>query len=100
VLSPKQHVFAEVSLFLKHSCIHLSYTQLKRVIVPRVLSDSYRVPENKVHTYIHIRNCWTEMLARSLAEAGTITFILISDQIVDHCSKIDLRSYQDHMAVK
>jgi hypothetical protein len=34
------------------------------------------------------------------AEAGTITFILISDQIVDHCSKIDLRSYQDHMAVK
>jgi hypothetical protein len=34
------------------------------------------------------------------AEAGTITFILISDQIVDHCSKIDLRSYQDHMALK
>jgi hypothetical protein len=33
-------------------------------------------------------------------EAGTITFILISDQIVDHYSKIDLRSYQDHMAVK
>jgi hypothetical protein len=32
-----------------------------------------------------------------LAEAGTITFILISDQIVDHCSKIDLRSDQDHM---
>jgi hypothetical protein len=35
-----------------------------------------------------------------MAEAGTITFILISDQIVDHCSKIDIRSYQDHMAVK
>jgi hypothetical protein len=35
-----------------------------------------------------------------LSEAGTITFILISDQIVDQCSKIDLRSYQDHMAVK
>jgi hypothetical protein len=34
------------------------------------------------------------------SEAGTITFILISDQIVDHYSKIDLRSYQDHMAVK
>jgi hypothetical protein len=34
------------------------------------------------------------------AEAGTITFILITDQIVDHWSKIDLRSYQDHMAVK
>jgi hypothetical protein len=41
--------------------------------------------------------CWALWL---LAEAGTITFILISDQIVDHCSKIDLRSYQDHMAVK
>jgi hypothetical protein len=35
-----------------------------------------------------------------LSEAGTITFILISDHIVDQCSKIDLRSYQDHMAVK
>jgi hypothetical protein len=29
------------------------------------------------------------------AEAGTITFILISDHILDHCSKIDLRSYQE-----
>jgi hypothetical protein len=42
----------------------------------------------------------TENRGRSITEAGTITFILISDQIVDHCSKIDLRSYQDHMAVK
>jgi hypothetical protein len=33
-------------------------------------------------------------------EAGTITFILISDHILDHCSKIDLRSYQDHIAVQ
>jgi hypothetical protein len=33
-------------------------------------------------------------------EAGTITFILISDHILDHGSKIDLRSYQDHIAVQ
>jgi hypothetical protein len=31
-------------------------------------------------------------------EAGTITFILISDHILDHCAKMDLRSYQDHIA--
>jgi hypothetical protein len=35
-----------------------------------------------------------------VAEAGTITFILISDHIIDHCSKIDLRSYKDHIAVQ
>jgi hypothetical protein len=33
-------------------------------------------------------------------EAGTITFILISDHILDHGLKIDLRSYQDHIAVQ
>jgi hypothetical protein len=27
-------------------------------------------------------------------------FILISDHILDHCSKIDLRSYRDHIAVQ
>jgi hypothetical protein len=36
----------------------------------------------------------------AIAEAGTITFILISDHILDHCSKIDLRSYQDLIAVQ
>jgi hypothetical protein len=42
----------------------------------------------------------TSIMAWLGAEAGTITFILISDHILHHCSKIDLRSYQDHIAVQ
>jgi hypothetical protein len=43
-------------------------------------------------------NSFGKMLEKP--EAGTITFILISDHILDHRSKIDLRSYQDHIAVQ
>jgi hypothetical protein len=35
----------------------------------------------------------TEECTEAITEAGTITFILISDHILDHFSKIDLRSY-------
>jgi hypothetical protein len=35
-----------------------------------------------------------------MTEARMITFNLNSDHILDHCSKIDLRSYQDHIAVQ
>jgi hypothetical protein len=49
---------------------------------------------------LHQKLWYVYYVSEMKAEAGTITFILISDQIVDHCSKINLRSYQDHMAVK
>jgi ankyrin repeat protein len=47
-----------------------------------------------------LANCLYIDSAACQSEAGTITFILISDHILDHCPKIDLRSYQDHIAVQ
>jgi hypothetical protein len=38
------------------------------------------------------------VVVRTRAEAGKIIFILTSNHILDHCSKIDLRSLQDHVA--
>jgi hypothetical protein len=42
-----------------------------------------------------LENDTEEAIDVTKAEAGTITFILISDHILDQCSKVDLRSYQD-----
>jgi hypothetical protein len=62
-----------------------------RLGVRNLVMNFYFFPANYFNLMYHVDHD---------VEAGTITFILISDHIVDHCSKIDLRSYQDHMAVK
>jgi hypothetical protein len=68
---------------------------VRRLILVKKVSKSFFVQGMKLFKTVGVQS-----RNQLNAEAGTITFILISDHILDHCSKIDLRSYQDHIAVK